>query len=390
MKISELLTEAKDYDKIKDSANRWLAMFTYENYPKNPSEETINTLLKRYPAKAGIIYRGMNFYTKESYDEFMKNNFPNGATESVITTNVVTSWTPSENASEQFAVTQPTYNLNASVMRAYDEQQKNKERLAGYRGIILSTIIDDNQGIDVDASGLGHETEVVLPVGKYNIKIHREIKKYEHHLADNDTNIDKVIQSTTKESMSRSGPTDGRTENSFYDYVIHHHIDKINDKSRLHLFKLFLPNPLDLFRYEAKPYVDYFEKDGPKSNKVTFDYYIPGIYLFDFYNKGVFRTPKQKKLVVDLAKKTMTQALPIVKQYVATATVFKGAPLILTAKIAGMESQLAKVLRDTLGTEYRRLQDEGRKINQIKDYREQQEALKKHSWDISNIVSKMT
>jgi hypothetical protein len=362
-------------------------MFTYENYPKNPSDETINTLLKRYPAKAGTIYRGMNFYTKKSYDEFIENNFPNDATESGITTKVVTSWTPSENASEQFAVTQPTYDLNASVMHAYEQQQKNKERLAGYRGIILSTTIGDNQGIDVDASGLGHESEVILPVGKYNMKIHREIKKYEHHLADNDTDIDKVIQSKIKDSH---GPTDGRTEHSFYDYVIHHHIDKINDKSRMHLFKLFSPESDDLFKYDVTPYVDYFEKNnGTKPDKVNFYYRIPGIYLFDFYNKGVFKTPKQKKLVVDLAKKTIAQALPVVKQYVVAATSFNIKPLILTAKIAGMESQLTKILRDGLGAEYRRLQDEGRKINQIKDYKEQKVALKKHSQDISNILSKM-
>ena len=381
MKIHELL-EAQDYQRIADPSLKWLAQYTYENLNKWPGAYIVQDLLQRFPCDAGTIYRGMNFYTQEKYDEFMSQF--KGAQTASIEFGSITSWAHTESGAEQFAITQPTYFLNREVMVAHGEMTASKERLSGYRGIILSTQVAAGGGIDVNKSGVGHESEVILPPGVYTIHVHKLIKKYAHQLADKDVDINQVILNMNAADVKRSR-SDAYT---LFDYVMHHHISELNSAARAHLFNLFKPDmSKPIFVHTVEPVATWGKTD---THKVTFHYWTPCYFLFELYEQGVFQTPAQKTYVIKLAKKIMSQALPVIAQHIIAAERLDMRLIRQIAKIAGMESALDKILRSTVGAEYQRLQDAGRLINKIKDPKEHEKALRNHSENLKQLISKLS
>lgn len=380
MKIHELL-EAQDYQKIKDPSLKWLAQYTYENLNKWPGAHIVEDLLARFPCDAGTIYRGMNFYTQEKYEEFI-NQFK-GAQTAMIEFGSITSWSESKTAAEQFAVTQPTYFLNREVMVAHGEMQAQKERLSGYRGIILSMQVAQGEGIDVNKSGVGHESEVILPPGVHAITIHEQIKKYAHQIADKEVDINQAILNMPPSDMKRTR-TDAFT---LFDYVMHHHVQELNSRARDHLFQLFKPTPnTEIFVYKSEPSFSYGEV---LANKVQFHYWTPCYFLFELYMKGVFEKPAHVNYIKNLAKRIIKQALPVFEKNLVPAEHLDMRLIKQVAQIAGAEDQFSRMLRNTVGTEYQRLQDEGRQINRIKNPQEQEQALRVHTEKLQQLFSKM-
>ena len=380
MKIHELL-EAQDYQKIADPSLKWLAQYTYENLNKWPGAHVVQDLLQRFPCDAGVIYRGMNFYTQEKYDEFMSQF--KGAKTASIEFGSITSWSESQSEALQFAVTQPTYFLNREVMVAHGEMQAQKERLSGYRGIILSMQVAHGDGIDVNKSGVGHESEVIMPPGTYSITVHEQIKKYAHQIADADVDINQVILNMTVSDLEKSSGD----AHSLFDYVMHHHISELNAASRAHLFNLFKPDmSQDIFVYKVEPASSWY---NTHDNKVIFQYYTPCYYLFELYKQGVFQAPAHKASVVKLAKQIMREALPVIAQHIIAAERLDMRLIRQVAQIAGMELELNKLLRSTVGAEYKRLQDEGRLINKIRDPKEHEKALRDHAVQLKQLISKI-
>lgn len=382
MRIQDLLTEAQDYHKIQDPALRWLAQYTYENLNKWPGAHIIQSLLADYPAPAGIIYRGINFSTQDAYEKFMQQF--NDSDSAQITFSGITSWSSHVTAARQFAITQPTYFLNREVMVAHDVMNRNKERLAGYRGIILSMQIEQGDGIDVDASGVGHESEIILPPGTYMVHIHEQIKLYAHELADANTTIDQVVQSVKSPQEIYKGSDSGH---SFVSHVLHHHVADLSDASRNHLFKLLKPKPnVKPFVYEVSPSYSWGQ---PKSNRLDVVYHMPAMRLFDMYEKGVFTSAGHKKLIQQEARKIMKLMLPFLRDNLVKAERLDMRPLRFVAKLAGAETQLNQVMRATVGAEYARLQAEGRHINRIRDPEEQHKAMSAHAEQLQQLLQKI-
>jgi hypothetical protein len=380
VKISHL-QEARDHESFKDKADAWLARYTYENLDKWPGRDTILTLLDRYPSKQGKIYRGINFSTQQDYDNFMQQF--GGNSQAVLEFSGITSWSHSKSQAQQFAVTQPTYFLNKEVMVAHGVMKKNKERLAGHRGVILETVIKQGDGIDVDASGLGHESEVILPPGSWHVSITQQLKKYQHQLEDGDAHIDQVIQRTTSvEDTKGSGG-----HHSFFEYVLHHHSDQISNKSRSHIFSLFKPSDsMPAFVYTATPAYVWGKEE---ENLTDFDYHIPGARLFDLYLAGIFVDPKHQRWIKQLAAKVVSMAVPVLEKHIISARRVNMHALNMVADIAGQQSQLAQVLRNTVGAEYQRLQTQGREINRIRDPRDHERAIKAHTEALSALLNKL-
>lgn len=380
MKIHELL-EAQDYQKISDPSLKWLAQYTYENLNKWPGTHIVQDLLDRFPCDAGVIYRGMNFYTQEKYLEFMSQF--KGAQTAQIEFGSITSWSESKSQALQFAVTQPTYFLNREVMVAHGEMQAQKERLSGYRGIILSMQVAQGEGIDVNKSGVGHESEVIMPPGTYSIQVHEQIKKYAHQIMDKEMDINQAILSMTASDMKKSGAD----THSLFDYVMHHHVQDLNFKAKNHLFQLFKPAPnADIFVYKSEPSYSY--GDAP-ADKVTFQYWTPLYFLFELYEKGVFDNPAHVSYIKNLAKRIIKQALPVFEKNLVPAEQVDMRLIKQIAHIAGAEDQFTRMLRNTVGAEYQRLQDEGRQINLIKTPGEQEKALRAHAEKLQQLFTKM-
>ena len=383
--IKNEIFEAKEWSNIQNPYLRWLAKYTYEGVDKYPNKKTIDYLLKNFPCKSGDIYRGMNFYTKKEWDEFI-DQF-NGKNSCELEFNGVSSWSPFPESANQFAVTKPTYFINYEVIHHYELQQKKREALSGYRGIILHIHVNEGQGIDVNSTNVGHEDEIILPPGKYTVSIYKIIKRYEDQLNDNDNTIDNVILSTTKHDIKYSH------DNSFYNYVMHHHSDKLSNKAIVHLLKLFTPDPSKpLFTYEVSPYFQIFSsKDqGLDDTKVNFSYYVPMLPLLQLYKTGIFKNnPSIEQQITTACKKIFHQALPIIEKYIVNANSYNPHIINLVASIAGKTNELTRMKQRTLGAAYKELEKNVRNINNISDYREKQQAIRKYGEDMKSLIEKM-
>jgi conjugal transfer/entry exclusion protein len=85
----------------------------------------------------------------------------------------------------------------------------------------------------------------------------------------------------------------------------------------------------------------------------------------------------------------MKQAMPVFEKNLIPAEQVDMRLIKQIAQIAGAENQLTSMLRNTVGAEYQRLQDEGRLINQIKSPQEQEKALRIHAEKLQKLFSKM-
>jgi hypothetical protein len=381
MKLSEL-HEAQDYHKITDPALRWLAQYTYENLDKWPGVHIMQELLTTYPCEAGTIYRGINFATAEKYAQFMQ--LFGGKTTTTLTFNGVTSWSKHEKTAQQFAITQPTYFLNREVMVAHDQMNRQRERLTGYRGVILSMKVEQGGGIDVDASGVGHESEVIMPPGTHEVTIHEHIKTYADQIQDQDVTPDQVIQAVhTADELYKSGASG----HSFVSHVLHHHVHTLSDASRQHVFGLLKPAPgVPSFEYEVEPT---YEWGKPLSDKVDVSYHIPALRLFLMYDKHMFTRAAHVTAIKREAGKVIKQVIPMLDTYLVRAHRLDMHMIRLVAQIAGMESELDQVIRRTVGAEYHRLQQVGREINQIPDVQARARAIQDHTQALTDLLRKI-
>jgi hypothetical protein len=374
------LHEAQDYHKIADPSLKWLAQYTYENLNKWPHSDIIQDLLHRFPSNAGTIYRGINFNTPEQYAEFMQPFA--GSQTAELTFTGVTSWSTHKQTAHQFAITQPTYFLNREVMMAHDQMQKQRERLSGYRGIILSIRIAQGTGIDVDASGVGHESEVILPPGTYQVHVHEHILTYADQLHQAITTPDQVIQRVKSVSeLHRRHDT-----HSFVDHVLHHHMHDLSDASRNHMFKLLKPRAGEpVFKYVVEPHVRW----GDTTDGVDVHYATPALSLFDYYNQGLFVSATHVNAIRKLAREVWHQMVPMLKVHLVHAERLDMGMIRMVAQIARTETELNQILRDTVGAEYHRLQQVGREINQIPDAQARARAIQDHTQALTDLLRKI-
>ena len=352
MRLNDLF-ESKNWQDIDDPADRWLAKYTYENLDKWPSRKIIDTLLNRYPASPGTIYRGMNFDTKEQYDAFVAE-LPS------MQTQQITSWTKRERAAEQFALTKPTYFLDLSVMKSYEKQQQERESLSGYRGLVLSTVIGERQGIDVDQSNLGHESEIILTPGQYDVKVHKVIKRHQETLADSNKTPDEIIM---------NAKTEAELQSDFVQYVLHHAGKTLKPETQNHVFKLITPaGPLMRRRsdqygtgYGFSPYLDHL------------------LYLME---SGVLRDLNVVGRVRKIAAHAFEQVLSTLRDDFMTIDPMSLRAISRVAIAAGMQPQLIQVAKDVAAPIYQTL-NRPRRVND----RHELENIKNRLSDVISRIS---
>lgn len=379
--MTHMISEAQDYDRIQDPSLKWLAQYTYENLNKWPHSHIIQDLLQRFPSQSGVIYRGINFSNVEQYAEFMQPF--QGQDTAELTFPSVTSWSADKRTAHQFAITQPTYFLNRDIMMAHDVMHKQRERLSGYRGVILSMRVDHGAGIDVDASGVGHESEVIMPPGTYQVRVQEQILTYADQLKQMDTTIDQVIQNVKSVSdLQKTHET-----HSFVDHVLHHHMHALSDASRDHLFKLLKPRAGEpVFKYVAEPHVTWGDS---LDDQVNVHYHTPALRLFDYYKQGLFVSTTHVNQIRKLAREVWKQMIPMLKSHLVHAVRVDMRVIRMVAQIAHAETELDQILRDTVGAEYHRLQQVGREINQIPDDQARARAIRDHTQALTDLLQKI-
>ena len=339
------------------SANEWLKKYTYEPFDKYPDESIIKQLIKLYPQDGEqILYRGLNFSTKELYDEFM-NNISNGK----ITTNGISSWSPSKTQAEQFAITKPSYTLSYSTLSSYDEMEKQHENVSGYRGVILVT--KASNGIDVNKSKFAKESEVILPAGTYPVKV-IQVKKFKDQFADGD----RTLESTMKEivtSYKQKTINDNITQ--LKRYVLKNYSEEIkhSEKFKEQLFLM----AVGFIKKEQTPISISVDKDRFfKDHLPKTDVRIRAKYgLFDLAEQG-FIPKKYEGLVVKYANSILSEALKAVNKYKDEENVaFSFRELPYVAKYSTKPELLTKIQKIIMVDKYNKLNsmDATKKINSL-------------------------
>lgn len=362
--LMEMRPDSDEFDRL-DHADQWLAKYTYENLDKWPGKDILEILAKRYPVeKPTAVYRGINFSTKEHYDEFKEK-----VADGTYKTGGVSSWSPNPDV-EQFAVTRPSYYLDLDTMRGYSEAQKQREYIQGYRGVILKTIAEPGRAINTNASRLGHESEITLFPGEHPVEIVRELKLYRDALEDGDTDIDAVINNTPEEYDRNNAYQHG-----FYEYVLHHHGDKLSPETKSQVFKRMFKGPEVEFHIREKFFAsDYYPRIQISYNGAAIIGATKGFFNPEDYQKV-------KRAAREMARKITT----IIRQH---------PDHIIEAHLGALidfsqDKNLKKAVMSHIATQYKELEVDGRNINDLRG-KEAQQALHVHTKKLEIVLSQTT
>ncbi len=196
---------------------------------ENPiySNEIFNRMLNEWPNKEKItVYRGMNFSKKEDYDDFIKNIKKNNGYISIA----APGFSQSYETAYEFAISQKTYFPTQEIMKEEEKRRLLKETISGYCGVMLSIEIEEGSAIDVDLSGEGIESEVLLrPNFVYNCQIEK-IKSLKDLINDKNFDINQYILEK------------GNIGEKITDYIVENKINSLEKQSREILFKRYIEN----------------------------------------------------------------------------------------------------------------------------------------------------
>lgn len=343
--------------------------------------EYIDEAIEKYPNRRSMtLYRGLNFLDKESYDKFMKE-ISNGK----LISFGISSWTTNKKVAEGFARSRkfnlgPLIDINDPFWKAYQKSSKARERLVGYKGVVLITHIPAHTGLDMSEAGYTAEAEIVLPKGTYKIQSYDVVSytdKYKNQTA-NDI-LFKLIRlgDTTEirlvfEYLSANGLKPDQLSN----YIRHY---------------LFMEN-VDLSK--IKPYTSIKDKSYSthfQFNAEDVEIVYGAIYgintsvlkLINWYTdqdlaklKIVFKSALSKMLndLEDLADKHPNYPINI-----------NSSVLELANKLDISHSAYA-LLREYYKTKYDSIQQKMRNANKIKDAYKKQKFIEKHADELSILL----
>ena len=353
-----------------DTADAWLSQFTYENFDKHPNDRVVQTLLKRYPLDQEMeVYRGMNFSKKEDYDRFIQGLEQNQG----FQTNCMTSWAPSRDVAEHFAIVRPTYNITWDKQGFMDwsEMSRSGEYVAGYRGVILKTLVHVGQGIDARKSKVAHEPEIVLLPGLYQVKV-EEVKKFQH-VIDDGADIERIVLSAKREEILHSKTYAAK----FVDFVVKNHKDKLTDRAKEHLFNAYRPTTHGSFHMRLD------EPAGWRDND-TWTVRIHVINEFFYMAANGYFTPGHTRVARKLARMVMQKVIQAYRDHAEFKNMEVPEMEYILKLAPELEGEFRDAQRQTIGKRYNRLNsDDVKHINSLNG-RERENAMRKH---IDQLVS---
>lgn len=157
----------------------WLYKYIKSSLNKDMPNDFKRKLNKKYPLTKSSekVFRGINFERKEEYELFMKQ-LNNGK----ISFPTFTSWSKVYDQAWSFArfMKKGTRQNEEVRRRAFKEMIENQAFITGYKGIVISTVINENDSIcDISEKGIGNlsESEVIVSSGMYSIEIVHEVEQ---------------------------------------------------------------------------------------------------------------------------------------------------------------------------------------------------------------------
>lgn len=155
----------------------WLYQYVLNARKEVPSQ-LISKIKKKYPLKPGheLVFRGLNFLTKASYEAFMKD-FQDGN----YVSDELSSWSLSYDYAKRFArcIQKGTRVEDDQRTLAYETMFRDASFMTGYKGVILMADISKSDVLcDISDASIGDldEHEVILFPGNYKAFIAHEIE----------------------------------------------------------------------------------------------------------------------------------------------------------------------------------------------------------------------
>jgi hypothetical protein len=286
-----------------------------KNYTRNEvpiySEEVFEELRNMFPNEEDmIVYRGINFDTKEDYESFLNDLKENNG---YISDNCA-GFSPSYNTAYDFSTTTKTYFPTLEVMQSSARRRLLKEKISGYRGVILKSKVKKGEVIDVRESGVGIESEVLFAPNKL-IECEIEIiKPFRELVEEKDFCVNDYIKNTedfndplaqyifeNKSSLINEEVKDLLVERKINDFNKHrdYKITEIENE------KIIL-NEENVIAFTRKNY-----KFGEESETIIY-FLAPNFYILDKFN---LLDKKQKEKIEPLVESIIMEVLDIHIKY---------------------------------------------------------------------------
>ncbi len=323
------IRESRDYeDEYLPEDERWLRRYLHQGLDRWPSQWIIESLLnKRSNEEPMTIYRGMNFRTKESMDEFVHafdGHWKQGSG--------ISSWSPDRVTANEFAYVRKTYFPDEETFAQEKAARISGEKMRGVGGVLLTVTAPAHSLIVFSG---GYESEVLLTPGSYACKM-EIIKTFKETIADG-FDINAYILSLTSE----------RKAEEIEEYIRLNHVEQLSQAARDHLFNLDAGN-LGQAEWEV-------HDTHMRGNKKTlYDTEVRFFYdgrVFEKAATGIYgdKSPLLKRAARQIFNefKKAEQANPDAKFYL------RGMGLVV--KWAGAENEMKTILGRRIGAKYHEL-----------------------------------
>jgi hypothetical protein len=368
IKVLESAITDLDSKRYSNPADKALSQYVIKNRSSSLKDFWPLLLKKYHNDEPETIYRGLNFNSKEEYDEFIAT-IEEGKK---ISLGRITSWSPSKNTAEQFATTKPSFMeyMDFGRMMYIQRQEQEREKITGYRGVILKTEIPKGIAVDMKKFKDHVEDEILLPPGRYDIEI-EEILSFKDTVASN--NISSLILGMTKKDL------EDRYEKSIFWYLENKYKpEDFSAEARNHIYKLTSGD----IRFEV-------ERDDYDKKRKKLEVFVDAIspVFLKFYSESQRRSYNSK--LKSVLKKVLAKVAELYKP--GDRIKWDG----INPKVfeeAGLQIEYINLMRKTAGKSYHDLNDDAReKINNLApNSSEWNQAMDDHIQKIKDSIGSIT
>jgi hypothetical protein len=270
-----------------------------------------------------------------------------------------------------------------AIMSQEQERSQKNERMTGYRGVVLQTVIEPNTGIDVRRTPYSKEDEVILPKGTYKVKVKTISKTYTDILGDGEETIKSVL-----EKMIDPKYRDQSYYQNFVEFIKTNYPDKIRNSNE------FKKRILQIISNQYKK-VDFVVSEVDKFHAFS-DYKDVRIYfnskLFELFDQG-FLPNNFNKFATKYADMIVNEYYRLVKKHSGPEYFYEFGKLMYISKYASPSAnkKIDEVLRIQVGNAYNALNDRSviNAINKIEDPNEKRKAMKDFTEKVKSILSQV-
>lgn len=367
------LVDPDTYNRI-DKHEKALYKYTADGHT-HLGPETVAKLAKRYPYEGGTIYRGLHFDNQEQHDDFLEK-IKDGRLES----NYFSSWTPHEGTAEDFAHSKKTYFPTMSIMMAHDRMNKEGEHMSGYGGVVISTTVGPNIGVDVSKTDFAKESEVILPAGTYSVKIVKMLEPYKRKY----NSIEK-IREYLKELKKAKGRD--KEHDKMMTFLVNSWLSKMSEEDADIMMRYELEKFLKMPKDELKEKYSSFEinPSWKETHRLRFSVYVPVDHrIFDKCSDNLKKSIlKQINYIAQGAEEKIKQVAN--HPDIDKVDEFDVDGMAALTHFLPSAKNITQPLRQILGKRYHQLnsRDVSRTLTDVWD-------IRKHGEKVANIINALT